>query len=226
MAGSDYRRMVAGCCHERPLFPTTGRQRAACYGCVPKVTTGRPRKTCEPRDKTPKQCLDCGADFIGVPQQRYCCDACRVRAGNAAASARAAAVFVPETRKCRHCGSSFTINQRQRTKVFCSNECKKRDAWRRLCNGNTHIRRAKRMGRQWEYFDKRQVFARDGWRCQLCGVRTPNSLSGTDDPRAPELDHIVPLSAGGHHVMSNTQCACKACNGRKRTKPLGQLRMF
>lgn len=226
MAGSDYRRMVASCCHEKPLFPTTGRPRAACYACVPKVTNGRPRKQCEPRDKQTRPCMYCGVGFIGFPRQRYCCDSCRSRAANAAASARAAAMFTPETRNCRRCGSSFTINQRQRAKLFCSGDCKKRDVWRRNSNGNTHIRRAKRMGRQWERFDKRKVFARDGWRCQLCGVRTPDRLSGTADPRAPELDHIVPLAAGGHHVMSNTQCACKACNAQKRDRPRGQLQMF
>ncbi len=37
---------------------------------------------------------------------------------------------------------------------------------------------------------RRAVFARDGWRCQLCGMR-PTHV----DPLS--IDHIVPVSMGG-----------------------------
>jgi 5-methylcytosine-specific restriction endonuclease McrA len=67
------------------------------------------------------------------------------------------------------------------------------------------------------------VFARDKWRCQLCKVRTPKRLRGTTHPRAPELDHIVPIAAGGDHTWNNVQCACRKCNGEKGSAPAGQL---
>lgn len=70
-----------------------------------------------------------------------------------------------------------------------------------------------------------RVFARDGWRCQLCGTRTPKRLRGTYAPNAPELDHIVPIVAGGGHTWDNVQCSCRACNGKKGAKTLGQMRL-
>ena len=65
-----------------------------------------------------------------------------------------------------------------------------------------------------------KVLARDNWTCQLCGEPTPKSLRGTCDPRAPELDHILPIAAGGAHVPENCQCACRECNGAKGANPL------
>jgi hypothetical protein len=76
-----------------------------------------------------------------------------------------------------------------------------------------------------ERFDPLEVLARDGWRCHICGVSTPKRLRGTYDDRAPELDHIVPLAAGGQHTRLNTACACRRCNIRKSNQPLGQLRL-
>jgi 5-methylcytosine-specific restriction endonuclease McrA len=76
-----------------------------------------------------------------------------------------------------------------------------------------------------ERFDPLEVLARDGWRCHICGVSTPKRLRGTFDDRAPELDHIIPLAAGGEHTRLNTACACRKCNIAKSNKPLGQLRL-
>lgn len=68
-----------------------------------------------------------------------------------------------------------------------------------------------------------KVFDRDGWICQLCKRKTPKKLRGTIDPRAPELDHIMPVSLGGEHSYRNTQCSCRACNGSKSNRPMGQM---
>lgn len=76
-----------------------------------------------------------------------------------------------------------------------------------------------------ETFDPLEVLARDGWRCHICGVRTPKRLRGTYADNAPELDHIVPLSAGGQHTRLNTACACRRCNIAKGGTVKGQLRL-
>ena len=73
-----------------------------------------------------------------------------------------------------------------------------------------------------ETVDPLGVFERDGWRCQLCGARTPKERRGTYHDRAPELDHILPLSKGGEHSYANTQCACRRCNHGKGAEPMGQ----
>lgn len=83
----------------------------------------------------------------------------------------------------------------------------------------------KRRGAVVENVNPIEVFERDGWRCQLCGVRTPRKLRGTYNDKAPELDHILPISKGGEHSYVNTQCACRKCNGLKGDVPLGQMRL-
>ena len=84
-------------------------------------------------------------------------------------------------------------------------------------------RRARRRLARVETFDPFEVFDRDGWRCHLCGVKTPKKLRGTYADNAPELDHIVPLSQGGEHSKRNTACSCRKCNIEKADKPLGQM---
>lgn len=74
-----------------------------------------------------------------------------------------------------------------------------------------------------ERFDPLEVLERDGWRCHICGVNTPKRLRGTYADNAPELDHIIPLAAGGEHSRRNTACACRKCNIKKSDRPLGQL---
>lgn len=59
------------------------------------------------------------------------------------------------------------------------------------------------------------VFKRDGWRCYICGVTTPRQLRGSNDPYAPELEHVVSLTDGGTHTWANVACACRRCNSAK-----------
>jgi len=56
-------------------------------------------------------------------------------------------------------------------------------------------------------FSRRNVLARDDFRCQYCGVRSP--------PRALTLDHVIPSSRGGKHCWTNVVAACPRCNDRK-----------
>jgi hypothetical protein len=36
--------------------------------------------------------------------------------------------------------------------------------------------------------------------------------------RRPTLDHVVPLSKGGLHVIGNAVCSCRSCNSRKNNR--------
>ncbi len=87
-------------------------------------------------------------------------------------------------------------------------------------------RRAIERGVYAERFDPLEILARDGWRCHICGGLTPKRLRGTYDDRAPELDHIVPLSKGGQHTRQNTACACRRCNIVKSGEVRGQMLLF
>ena len=56
-------------------------------------------------------------------------------------------------------------------------------------------------------FNRRNVFARDGNRCQYCGKRFATSELS--------LDHIRPRSQGGEMSWENIVCCCVECNSRK-----------
>lgn len=91
--------------------------------------------------------------------------------------------------------------------TVCGSRCRKRIA--RRC------RRARLAAVPREPVRAAVVFERDGWTCQRCGVATPREKRGTRDDDAPELDHRVPLAAGGHHTYANVRCLCRRCNSIK-----------
>lgn len=83
--------------------------------------------------------------------------------------------------------------------------------------------RAVRRGAHADNIDPIKVFERDKWRCHLCGVRTLKSKRGTCDDRAPELEHMISISAGGAHTWGNVACSCRKCNGKKGAESMGQI---
>lgn len=83
-------------------------------------------------------------------------------------------------------------------------------------------RKAKQRGATVERVDSIKVFERDGWVCHLCHKVTMKDKRGTLHPRAPELDHIIPISKGGEHSYANTACSCRRCNAEKSDKIIGQ----
>jgi 5-methylcytosine-specific restriction endonuclease McrA len=74
-----------------------------------------------------------------------------------------------------------------------------------------------RPPRQGLRFNRRNVFARDGNRCQYCGVHFPTSELS--------LDHVVPRSRGGDTSWENIVCACVGCNVRKGGRTPKEARM-
>ena len=123
-------------------------------------------------------------------------------------------------RCCAVCGVSLA----QGRKKYCSQSCyNKSEVTRAVRRRSRSSYRAAKKANTIEAFDPIEILERDKWRCQICGVKTPKSLRGTSDPRAPELDHIIPISQNGAHARFNAQCACKRCNRAKSDKPLGQM---
>ena len=62
---------------------------------------------------------------------------------------------------------------------------------------------------------RREVFIRDGYTCQYCGLQT----------RDLTLDHVIPKSRHGAHTWENLVSACKSCNHRKGGKTVQEARM-
>ncbi|HTF36084.1 MAG TPA: HNH endonuclease [Myxococcota bacterium] len=56
-------------------------------------------------------------------------------------------------------------------------------------------------------FSRINIYARDKFTCQYCGVRYPRSELN--------LDHVIPRSLGGRSTWDNVVCSCLECNRRK-----------
>ena len=57
---------------------------------------------------------------------------------------------------------------------------------------------------------RRNIFERDGNRCQYCGKR--------NDQREMTIDHVLPRSRGGSSTWENMVLACFNCNSKKGDK--------
>lgn len=152
-------------------------------------------------------CPHCG---WSIPVHRpYCDRRCRKRARaqqrlDDAARGQQSGMIVTHGR-CRECGETFTV-RRTRVVALCSDTCSKRVSRRRL--------RARDRSAFVEPVFREQVFIRDRWRCQLCG-KSLDRKRVVPHPRAPVVDHVVPLAEGGEHSMLNVQAAHFLCNSVK-----------
>lgn len=66
-------------------------------------------------------------------------------------------------------------------------------------------------------FTRRNIYARDGNRCQYCGKKF--------DTRDLNLDHVIPIARGGLTTWENIVCSCILCNTRKGNRTLREVRM-
>jgi 5-methylcytosine-specific restriction endonuclease McrA len=62
---------------------------------------------------------------------------------------------------------------------------------------------------------RREIFLRDNFTCQYCGVRGKDLT----------LDHVIPRHKGGKHTWENLVSACRSCNHRKGGKTVEEAKM-
>ena len=74
-----------------------------------------------------------------------------------------------------------------------------------------------KLPRQDVKFNRRNIYARDGNKCQYCGKRMPTTELS--------LDHVVPKSQGGKSTWDNIVCCCVKCNVRKGGRTPDQAHM-
>ena len=65
-----------------------------------------------------------------------------------------------------------------------------------------------------ETVDYETLYKRDCGVCQICGMPV-HPVKGIDNNWDGTIDHIIPLSNGGKHSMSNCQLAHRVCNSIK-----------
>jgi 5-methylcytosine-specific restriction endonuclease McrA len=109
---------------------------------------------------------------------------------------------------CVACADTWVDYPKRKPSGYC-NRCQDR----RWAADSRHKRRVwKARAQATEVISPEVVFKRDGYRCRICGGKTRGKHP---NPKAPTIDHIVPLSKGGDHSYLNVQCAHWDCNTRK-----------
>lgn len=163
---------------------------------------------------TERLCVECGATFKAKAVGLVKCIRCRH--------------VVPRvTKPCEDCGGDVTGTAAKRRCRACARKRGKRADKEKYGSMKNHRQRARKFCVQYEPVSPNAIFDRDGWKCQICGVKTPKRLRGSYDDRAPELDHRVPMAKGGAHTYANVQCACRRCNLAKGANDeIGQINMF
>lgn len=126
-----------------------------------------------------------------------------------------------EPRPCEVCQEVVMRTPGDRYRTACSTRCRNLLTWghpegKHYQWDRDAMTRARHAGATDVHLVRRDgVGERDGWVCQIC-LRPTNRTADPLHPDAPTVDHIVPLSKGGQHTMSNVQLACYSCNSRKR----------
>lgn len=226
----------------------TGRQRKACSKrCANKAyqssTAGRVIQTRNQRRwrergnssnvaKT-KPCARCGSTGSVRFDGLYCSRSCSARRlwSTSTALVHVGPLIIPPRSpepipssgrtfaagSCRRCSKTFVIID-QTTNNYCSTRCARAHSKER--------RRARERDAWVADVNHVDVFERDHWTCQLCGKPVVRTAT-VPHPRAPVIDHILPLAAGGTHEPANAQCAHFLCNSIKSDRPANdQLRLI
>lgn len=123
---------------------------------------------------------------------------------------------------CCVCGAVFATPY---TVSTCSSTCAK--IKRRVDKREAeHRHRARKRGAFVSPVVRQDIHERDRWRCQICRKQVRRDLV-VPHPRAPTLDHIIPLAEGGTHEPANVWTACFLCNATKGNRGGGeQLPLF
>ena len=183
------------CCSRACGFEMMRRERSA-------SRTARLARLAEARKiERQRQCIECGGVFEAQASAEFCSYLC---------SARSKAARKAEC-TCQECGSTFLPAYGDKRRVFCSETCCKRHL-HRISKG---VERAQAFGVRADPVNPIAVLERDRWICHICGEEAPRELRGTMRWNAPEVDHIIPLAAGGTHTYENVACAHRACNLEK-----------
>ncbi|MFD6684172.1 HNH endonuclease, partial [Micromonospora parva] len=126
---------------------------------------------------------------------------------------------------CAGCSASF--EPRRRDQRWCSKSCKNayynaqfrktgclspeaREHQRLYWQAKCRRRRAAKRGGASEPYTLSEIAERDRGRCKLCGGRVAMGQK-VPHPKAPTIDHVVPVSEGGDDTRANVQLAHFLC---------------
>lgn len=66
-------------------------------------------------------------------------------------------------------------------------------------------------------FSRKNIFERDNWTCQYCGIQPPSRKEAIKwmEKNQLNLDHVLPRSRGGKTTWDNIVASCFKCNSKK-----------
>lgn len=255
VAASQHQKACSDSCKKTYRNREYGPHHAACIFCGKNFRSHRSdQKYCShdcshlaDRSRQSLKCHQCGKQFeeksCRAKTRRYCSWACWQESHGASRC------------QCQQCGKEFKRKAYkhawQGKNKFCSRECawdhrwgadrprkttseKAKRSWAQKARATTLKHKCRHYGCHFDPACTREaVCERDGWVCQQCGIQCNKGeylfIPGTRrlDPKNAEHDHIWPLSmpGGPGNVLSNAQCLCRKCNGKKRAKGGSQLRL-
>lgn len=225
-------------CRSRAWSPRKPVQVWACEICGVEFSDSRRRRYCSAsacaaevdrrwqreyqRSKRPRRvCVTCGEEYWKPGPATWCasCSPPRTLFPSCRLSERPKArLFIGCV--CRGCGSAFVVAPYTDGKPqvgepvrarYCSLECSNRA---NMQAGRARRRARLKGARGAETVYRRKVFERDNWICRLC-LKPVDRDAKVPHPKAPTIDHILPLELGGLHEYLNVQCAHFICNSRK-----------
>jgi 5-methylcytosine-specific restriction endonuclease McrA len=73
------------------------------------------------------------------------------------------------------------------------------------------LRHYRNVPHRMQQVSRKNIFVRDGYKCQYCGTRFANGSE-------LELEHVIPRSRGGRNSWENLVAACRDCNRKKNNR--------
>lgn len=205
---------VCGTEHEYSPGTNRGQKCEVCY----KAMMSRCAKARKEARRQVPHCPDCDCEMplrIGKGSWRERCADCHrshLRKLDTIRYYERRRSFI-ESGVCTECDSPFTRAGKGGPVPQWCESCKA-ERQRDMDRVHYHNRRARKLSLPYETIRPSDVYRRDGWACQLCSLPIDPDLTWPDQG-SRSIDHIRPLSRGGHHVMTNVQAAHLGCNLRK-----------
>jgi 5-methylcytosine-specific restriction endonuclease McrA len=169
----------------------------------------RRRASFKPKPLTRRSCIECASEFAAKRDDaKFCSQRCSNRHRDANNPIR-----------CSEADCETGV----RAKGLCNLHWRRKAraegreigaAWDERRKSNYQKRRALKLRLPADNIRPADVYERDEWACNICSEPVDRNLSWPD-PMSPSLDHVLPLSLGGHHTMENVALAHLSCNVRK-----------
>lgn len=163
-----------------------------------------------------RDCACCGKLFTGrTLKSSWCSQSCYDRTYNLRCRPPR---FQPGDWRCQSCDAPVADGRQK------CNDCLVLSI-RQAKQRKRRAERARMRGIRRESYTLEEIAQRDRFRCGLCRKRVAMTKT-VPHPKAPTIDHVVPVACGGDDTRANVQLAHFSCNARKRIGGSQQLAMI